>query len=474
MEADVIVVGGGLAGLSAAISAAAEGARVSVLEQGAEPRYPCNSRITMGVFQIALNDMESGAAALVGAIKQATRGHVDAALAESFAGEASASIRWLQAQSIRLIRGGAAAANLGVLSPPVPRRPGLHWEGRAGDVMLRQLTTNLERLGGIVHRGAHVRELLMEGAHCVGVIATQGDEMQRWRGDAVIIADGGFQANPDLVRQHISKSPEKLLRRNAGTGRGEGLLMAQAVGAGVTELQYFYGHVQSRDAMQKPALWPYPTMDFPIGAGVAVDERAERFTDEGLAGVAIANAIARLDNPLGATAIFDQAIWEASGKTYVMSANPFLIEAGGTLFRSDTIAGLAEHAGLPNAALERTVADYNRAVETNDFSDLKPPRSIDHPHPWGSRPMPIRQPPFFAVPLCAGITYTMGGLTIDAQARVLHTDGHPITSLFAAGGSIGGLEGGPYVGYTGGLAKALVFGRIAGAGALALCKPNSH
>ena len=259
------------------------------------------------------------------------------ALAKRYAGEAAISIRWLRAQSIRLIRGGAAAANLGVLSPPVPRRPGLHWEGRAGDVMLRQLTANLEQLGGMLHRGVRARELVVEGAHCVGVVATQGDETQRWRGSAVVIADGGFQANPDLVRQHISKSPEKLLQRNAGTARGDGLLMAQAIGAGVTDLQNFYGHVQSRDAMHNATLWPYPTMDFPVAAGIAVDERAERFTDEGLAGVAIANAIARLDNPLGATAIFDQAIWEASGKTYVMSANPFLIEAGGTMLRADTI-----------------------------------------------------------------------------------------------------------------------------------------
>ena len=249
--------------------------------------------------------------------------------------------------------------------------------------------------------------------------------MVHYRASAVILADGGFQANRDLLRRHISLYPDQLLQRNAGTGMGDGLLMAQAIGAGVTDLRCFYGHVQSRDAMRNPELWPYPTLDFPVAAGMAVDEHGHRFTDEGLAGVAVANAIARLDNPLGAVAIFDQAIWEASAKTYVMSANPFLIETGATMFRGDTLDGLAERAGLPASALQQSVSDYNLAVETGDFTKLEPRRSVDHPHPWGSHPMPIHQPPFFAVPLCAGITYTMGGLAIDAKARVLRTDGAP-------------------------------------------------
>ena len=159
---DVVVIGAGLAGLTSAICCAAAGRRVTVLEQGTDPHYLCNSRITMGVFQIALHDMESGAEALRTAIQHATRGHVDQALAESFASEAGAAIRWLQAQSIRLIRGGAAAANLGVLSPPVPRRPGLHWKGRAGDVMLRQLSARLDQYGGILDLGVRARELIME------------------------------------------------------------------------------------------------------------------------------------------------------------------------------------------------------------------------------------------------------------------------------------------------------------------------
>jgi fumarate reductase flavoprotein subunit len=473
LASDVIVIGGGLAGLTAAICSAAAGARVLVLEQGDDPRYLCNSRITMGVFQIALTDMESGAVPLREAIQRATRGHVDPVLAERFATEAGPAIHWLKAQSIRLIRGGAAAANLGVLSPPVPRRPGLHWQGRAGDVMLRQLGANLEKQGGKMERGVRARELIMENGHCVGVIATRGVETLHCRGLAVVIADGGFQANPELVRRYISPAPEQVLQRNAGTGRGDGLLMAQAAGAGVTDLHCFYGHVQSRDAMHNAELWPYPTIDFPIAAGIAVDDRGCRFTDEGLAGVAIANAIARLPNPLGTTAIFDRTIWEASAKTYVMSANPFLIETGASLFRNDTLAGLADSAGLPGEALQRTVTEYNAALDSGRLDALQPPRSSDDPHPWGSRPMPIRTPPFFAVPLCTGITYTMGGLMVDADARVLRPDGQPIAGLFAAGGSIGGLEGGPYVGYTGGLAKALVFGRIAGMSTVAMKKARS-
>jgi fumarate reductase flavoprotein subunit len=472
-ECDVIVIGGGLAGLTAGICGAAAGARVLVLEQGDDPRYLCNSRITMGVFQIALTDMESGAGALRDAIEHATRGHVDPILADRYAAEAGAAIRWLTAQSIRLIRGGAAAANLGVLSPPVPRRPGLHWQGRAGDVMLRQLAANLERHGGRLQRGVRVRELIIENGRCVGVIAARGPETLHCRGLAVVIADGGFQANPDLVRRHISPAPEQLLQRNAGTGRGDGLLMAQAAGAGVTDLRYFYGHVQSRDAMHDPRLWPYPTIDFPVAAGIVVDDRGCRFTDEGLAGVAVANAIARLQKPLGTMAIFDRMVWEASAKTFLMSANPFLIETGACLYRSDTLVGLAQSAGLPSEGLQQTVTDYNTALDRGELAALQPPRSTDDPHPWGSRPMPIRTPPFFAVPLCAGITNTMGGLLIDADARVLRPDRQPIPGLFAAGGSIGGLDGGPYVGYTGGLAKALVFGRIAGMNAVAMIKAGS-
>ena len=70
--------------------------------------------------------------------------------------------------------------------------------------------------------------------------------------------------------------------------------------------------------------------------------------------------------------------------------------------------------------------------------------------------------PFYAIPLCAGITVTSGGVAVDGQARVLDTSDAPILGLYAAGSVVGGLEGGPNAGYVGGLIKAFGIGRIAG------------
>ncbi|HLI20087.1 MAG TPA: FAD-binding protein, partial [Stellaceae bacterium] len=406
------------------------------------------------------------------AIDEATRGYVDAKLRDRYAAEAGPALKWLLGHGVRTINAGAATRSLATLAPPVPRQPGLHWSGRAGDVMLRQLAGKIEALGGKLQRGMRARELIMKDGRVAGVIADAVGGTQRIEARAVVLADGGFQANSDLLKRFVSAHPERLLQRNAKSGRGDGLLMAEVVGAALSDMDRFYGHVQARDAMDDPELWPYPTIDFPIAAGIAADKHGRRFTDEGLAGVSVANAIARLDDPLGAVAIFDQAIWELSGKTYVMSANPFLETTEATFYRAQTLDELAAKAGLPAAALAETVAHYNNAVASNTTAQLTPARSADIGHIWGSKALPIRTAPFFAVPLCAGITYTMGGVVIDDHARVQHKEGRAIAGLYAAGGTIGGLEGGPVTGYTGGLAKALTWGKLAGEAAASDIKGN--
>ena len=109
------------------------------------------------------------------------------------------------------------------------------------------------------------------------------------------------------------------------------------------------------------------------------------------------------------------------------------------------------HPLLP--ALPASVAAHNAALAQGRLPELDPPRRAGR-----LPPLPITEPPFYAAPLCAGITYTMGGIAVDGLARVIGAIGRPIPGLFAAGSTIGGLEGGPGAGYTGGLSKALVFG----------------
>ena len=128
------------------------------------------------------------------------------------------------------------------------------------------------------------------------------------------------------------------------------------------------------------------------------------------------------------------------------------------MHRADTIEALAETAGLPPENLAETVAVYNDAVHFNRLMTLLPGRSTRN-----GAPRPIETPPFFAIPICAGITNTMGGIAIDGHGRVKRSDGSAIIGLYAAGGTTGGLEGGGALGYVGGLIKACVFGlRVAG------------
>jgi len=103
--------------------------------------------------------------------------------------------------------------------------------------------------------------------------------------------------------------------------------------------------------------------------------------------------------------------------------------------------------------LGETVKAYNEAVRSSALATLSPPRSTK-----SGIPRAIETAPFFAIPICAGITNTMGGIAIDGNGRVRRHDGSTIEGLYAAGGCTGGLEGGGALGYVGGLIKACVFG----------------
>lgn len=467
MQTDLAVVGGGIAGLTAANRAAQLGARVLVLEAGEDERYACNSRIATGALNVAHTDPHSDPALLRRAIEVDTEGHATPALADALAATVGRVMAWLRQEGARMIEVPIQGRSRWMLAPPRILKAGLDWQGRGPDVLLHTLAGNLKGRGGTLLLGARAQALHIEDGRCIGVSVRQGERTFDVQAASTVLADGGFQGNPQLVQRFISPRPDCLTQRSAGTGRGDALIMAEVAGARLTDARSFYGHLLARNSLANPGLWPYPTMDTLVGGAIMVDRSGRRFIDEGLGGIALSNALARSDDPLAATAVFDQAIWDSAGCIELVPPNPQLEAAGGTVVRAPDLAALAALIEVPADNLQSTVAGYNRAVLIDKGGELVPTRTSGRMFgkSRGSSKrvglMPVARPPFYAIRLAAGISYTMGGIEIDAQARVIARDGAPFPGLFAAGACTGGIEGGPLGGYVGGFLKSATLGFIA-------------
>ncbi len=455
IEADVIVVGGGMAGSVAAVRAGELGLSACVLERGIDAHYPCNTRWSGGVLHIAYKDILSGKNQLLSAMDAASNGMTDQAQAHTIASHARRFIDWLRSHDTTFVQTDVEWQQL-ILEPMRNIRGGLDWKDRGPDRLLTRLSEAIARWNGQLTLGTRARSLIMEGGRCIGVRADVDGGTRTYLGRSVILADGGFQANLELLGQHVAPKPAGIKQRGAATSFGDGLAMAEAVGAKISALDKFYGHLLSRDAMINDNVWPYPEVDVLASSGILVDRCGQRFTDEGRGGIAMANEVAKSDDPLGATIIFDSAIWNGPGRSARIPANPAMTDAGGTLLAAGSIEELAKLADLPATELAECVECHNTALAAGKLKHLRPYRTSDK-----HRPMPIVVPPYLAIPACAGITYTMGGVVIDSESRVLSNDNTAIKGLYAAGAVTGGLEGGHSPTYVGGLAKAGIQGLVA-------------
>jgi succinate dehydrogenase/fumarate reductase flavoprotein subunit len=460
MPYDLVTIGGGFSGLVSAARAAELGLKVAVLEARAEDRYPCSSRYTTGVSNVMGLAILADPDVLYRAIIDGSGGTANPALARAIADNGKRAIDWLAAEGARFITRALQKDQPGqkVLAPPRRLIAGLDWEGRGGDVVMRQLEQNLVKRSGTLMRGTQVTELVVENGACTGVVARQNGASVRIDARAVVIADGGFAANAQMVAQYITSRADRVLARVGPGANGDGIRLAEAAGAAVGGFGAFYGHVHHRAAMQNPKLWPYPHLDAVAEVALLIGPDGRRFTDEGLGGVCQANAIARLADPLSAYLIMDDAMWQAEPKlTTTVAANSAMVTAGGALISAPDIEMLAAKIAVSPSALAETVRSHNEAIAANDFARLAIPRSVKK-----HKPMPFSAPPYHAVPLCAGITGTMGGVVIDAQARAQKRDGGVFPGLYAVGTPVAGLEGGPRAGYVGGLSKAFILGLLAG------------
>jgi len=454
MSYDAIIIGGGFAGLTAANRCAQLGITPLVLEAGAEPLYMCNSRISTGALHIAYHSPTEPPDDIFDAIMGVSGGTARRDLARAIADRAAETIAWMKAEGALFGNHPRRANGIQMLAPLREMRAGLDWENSGPHHFLRSLEASLVRRGGELRRGCRAVRIAREDGRITGVETRSADGNGFLPTGAVVIADGGFQNDSTLTERHIGCSSDRLMPRNAGSGRGDGLRMASEIGAATVGLETFYGHVLCRDALNNDRLWPYPQLDVVCAKGMVVDPSGRRFADEGLGGVYMANAIARLDDPQAAVAVFDSTVWQDARTTDNVPPNPALPDAGGTVIETGDLAELARRAGIDAAGLAATVAAFNRSVDSG--GPFAPARTTTT-----YRAHPVTATPFYAIPLCAGITVTSGGLSVNGNGQVLDTEDRPIAGLYAAGSTVGGIEGGPTAGYVGGLIKSFAIGLIA-------------
>jgi fumarate reductase flavoprotein subunit len=430
----VVIAGGGLAGLTAALRATEFGAQITLLEKGESPG---GSFLYSSGYIWSYVDLPTFR-------KEAPGG--DAALQRLILERLGPGLRWLEDA------GGALIAR----ETGNPLTFGARFDPER---TVSALVDRIEASGGEIIADTALEALLEAPAgHVTGVL----DRCEReYEGDAVILASGGFASDPELVGRHIIGGPGKMRVRAHPRSTGDGFRAALRKGAlASTGLGEFYG----RNLPAPPADFP-PERFVEVSQlygrfAVAVNSSGERYADEGADWSETALTRATAHQPgLYAWYVLDARglegrVRERTAREMVETAR----STGGTVIEASNLTELADRLaerGVPRETFLSTLKGYNAAVAAGE--DPSPPRSG---HAW-----PLSVPPFVAVKVAPTITHTVGGLAVDTGCRVLRgTDERPIPGLYAAGVEVGGVSAG---GYTSGLASALVFGGISAESAVA-------
>jgi tricarballylate dehydrogenase len=447
---DVVVIGGGNAGLSAALTARLAGASCIVLERaphdfrGGNSRHTRNLRCAHATPTDVLEEAypeEEFLSDLLG-----VTGPTDDALARLVARRSAGCPEWMQQFGVRFQRALHGTLQLG--------RTNAFFLG-GGKAVLNSYYAAAARLGIQVVYDAEVVGLDLEAGCFEAASVRIGTREERVQGRAVVLAAGGFEANLDWLRDVWGDAANNFIVR--GTPYNTGTLLRLMLDAGARSVGDAHEcHAIAVDARAPKFDGGIVTRLDSIPFGIVVNRNAERFYDEGedvwpkryaIWGTLIARQPGQI-----AYSIVDA---KAAGQ-FMPSVYPPIV--------ADSVPALAAALTLPAGGLETTVASFNRAIRPGAFnlaalddcrtSGLQPDKSH-----WAR---PIDTPPFTAYPLRPGITFTYLGLQVDEHARVLMSDGEAVPNICAAGEIMAGNV--LRKGYTAGIGMTIgtVFGRIAG------------
>jgi len=484
---DVIVVGAGNAALCAAISAKEQGAaKVLMLEKAPIDERGGNSLFTAGGFRFVhdglddvrgdiLDDLSEAEANQIvlpvlkkedylDDLRRVTEGQTDDTLSELLVGRSRDTMRWMRHNGVRFL--------------PMFGRQSFKVEGKhhfyggvnieavgGGWGLVDQLIKQAERAGIEIRYATAMRRLLQDKSGAVTGVHVMGpDGYADIHAKTVVLACGGFEANPEMRVRYYGAGWESCLVRGTRYNTGDGLRAALDIDA-----QAFGGwstcHAVQWDISAPPfgdrvVLDNFQKHSYPIG--IIVNLKGERFVDEGA------------DYRNHTYAKYGREVMKQPKRTAVQIFDAKTIDMVRDEYRirqvtkaeAPTIEELAAKLEIDVNGLSRTVRDFNAACKPGKYnpaildgvstSGIMPPKSN-----WA---LPLDKPPYTGFVVTCGITFSFGGLRINEHCEVQNTSDRTIPGLYAAGEIVGGIFYENYLGGAG-LMSGAVFGRIAGSSA---------
>ena len=486
---DVVVLGGGGAGLTASITAAQNGAKVILVEKAGslggntliagqgfnacDPERQANTEMSeallgqlksyldldpadFGAFAEVLETVKgqindyiaSGSTTLfdspelhmlhtyMGGKRTGLDGTViepDLELARTFATNALDALEW--AESIGAQWNDTTSTILGAMWP--------RSHGLANGNVITILTDAAKANGVEIVTDTRANELIVENGKVVGVKATtsEGANVTLHANSGVVLATGGFSANAPMVVEYNNYWPglsDTMPSTNAPTITGDGIVMAKAVGADLVGMGF---------AQLMPSSHP---VDGSLFSGIWGSAETQVFVNK--EGKRYVNEYAERD------VLSKAALAQTDGIFYIICDNKIAknadvagMEAKGNVVVADTLEELAEKLGIPADTFVETIERYNSFVDAQKDDDFGKPL-------FGEK---IDEAPFVATPRSPSLHHTMGGVKIDTNTHVISTEGNVIDGLYAAGEVTGGLHAGNRLGGNA-MTDFLAFGRIAG------------
>lgn len=262
-----------MAGVIAASRCAEAGLSVVLLEAGETAGGNGNARISTGVSHLGWLPLDAEPDEIVQRIDEMTDGQADRRLVEVVALSAAPVGRWLRAAGVTFAGSKNDWSHRFHATPHGVNDRDCHDPERGPDQMMRTFDRRAAAAGVVIELGTRVVDLERTGKQWT-VTAEGPAGGSSWTSRAVCLSDGGFQASSALVERHVGPGASECLLRAAPTGRGDALTMAVGAGAGVTDLERFYGHLVSRTTLEGGP-WPYPTLHDLAMAGVLLHESGQ-------------------------------------------------------------------------------------------------------------------------------------------------------------------------------------------------------